>query len=80
MLRTGNSRLAGKLSGLAQGGGYTLAAMGPLGVGVMLQLGLGLGAITGVLMAICALAASFALLAGRNHRLEIDDAGHVVTR
>ncbi|MDT0499628.1 MULTISPECIES: MFS transporter [unclassified Halomonas] len=80
VLRTGNSRLAGKLSGLAQGGGYTLAAMGPLGVGVMLQLDLGLGSITGVLLAICALAATFALFAGRNRRLEIDNDGQVVTR
>ena len=80
VLRTGNSRLAGKLSGLAQGGGYTLAAMGPLGVGVMLQFGLGLTAITSVLVTICALAAGFALFAGRNRRLEIDDGGQVVTR
>ncbi|MGE4532282.1 MFS transporter [Halomonas sp.] len=80
VLRTGNSRLAGKLSGLAQGGGYTLAAMGPLGVGVMLQLGLGLPAITGVLVAICALSASFAMFAGRNRRLEGDADGRVVTR
>ncbi len=80
VLRTGNSRLAGKLSGLAQGGGYSLAAMGPLGVGVMLQFDLGLAAITSVLLAICALSAGFALFAGRNRRLEIDDSGQVVTR
>ncbi|MFP4137004.1 MAG: MFS transporter [Halomonas sp.] len=80
VLRSGNSRLAGKLSGLAQGGGYTLAAMGPLGVGVMLQFGLGLAAVSGVLVAICALAATFGVLAGRNRRLEVDDGGHVVTR
>ena len=72
--------LAGKLSGLAQGGGYTLAALGPLGVGVMLQLGLGLDAITAVLMTVCALAGFFALFAGRNRRLEVDNAGRVVTR
>ncbi|MFO8045249.1 MAG: MFS transporter [Halomonas sp.] len=80
VLRTGNSRLAGKLSGLAQGGGYTLAAMGPLGVGVMLQLDLGLATITAVLLAICASAATFALFAGRNRRLEIDTEGQLVTR
>lgn len=80
VLRSGNSRLAGKLSGLAQGGGYTLAALGPLGVGVMLQLGLGLDAITAVLMTVCALAGFFALFAGRNRRLEVDNAGRVVTR
>lgn len=80
VLRTGNSRLAGKLSGLVQGGGYTLAALGPLGVGVMLQLNLGLAVITGVLLAICASAAAFALFAGRNRRLEIDAQGQLVTR
>ncbi len=80
VLRTGNSRLAGKLSGLVQGGGYTLAAMGPLGVGVMLQLNLGLPTITAVLLAICASAAIFALFAGRNRRLEIDVEGRLVTR
>lgn len=80
VLRSGNSRLAGKLSGLAQGGGYTLAAMGPLGVGVMLQLDLGLGIITAVLIAICALSATFALFAGRNRRLETGDDGQVITR
>lgn len=80
VLRTGTSRLAGKLSGLAQGGGYTLAAMGPLGIGVMLQLDLGLAAITAVLLAVCAAAATFALFAGRNRRLEIDAEGQLITR
>ncbi|MFY0990203.1 MFS transporter [Halomonas sp. C05BenzN] len=80
VLRTGNSRLAGKLSGLAQGGGYTLAALGPLGVGVMLQLEVGLPVVTLVLLLVTATAASFAWLAGRNRRLEIDDAGRLVTR
>lgn len=80
VLRTGNSRLAGKLSGLAQGGGYTLAALGPLGVGVMLQFQLGLAAITGLLLMICAISACCALLAGRNRRLEVDDDGRLVTR
>lgn len=80
VLRSGNSRLAGKLSGLAQGGGYTLAALGPLGVGVMLQLDLGLATITIVLMSVCALAGLFALFAGRNRRLEIDAEGRLVTR
>lgn len=80
VLRSGTSRLAGKLSGLAQGGGYTLAALGPLGVGVMLQLDLGLTLITAFLLTICALAATCALFAGRNRRLEIDAAGRVTTR
>ncbi|PMR82526.1 MFS transporter [Halomonas urumqiensis] len=80
VLRTGNSRLAGKLSGLAQGGGYTIAAMGPLGIGVMLQFEVGLGMVTVALLLITLTAALFACLAGRNLRLEIDDAGQLVTR
>lgn len=80
VLRTGNSRLAGKLSGLAQGGGYTLAALGPLGVGVMLQLQVGLAAVTGMLLVVLAIAMAFALLAGRNRRLVVDDEGRLTTR
>jgi MFS transporter, CP family, cyanate transporter len=80
VLRTANSRLAGKLSGLAQGGGYTLAALGPLAVGVLLQLEVDLASVTGVLLLITALAAGFALLAGRNRRLDIDDNGRLITR
>ena len=80
VLRSGNSRLAGKLSGLVQGGGYTLAALGPLGIGVMLQFDVGLAGITLVLLGIVALSMGFALLAGRNRRLEIDESGRLVTR
>ncbi|WP_010628374.1 MULTISPECIES: MFS transporter [Halomonadaceae] len=80
VLRTANSRLAGKLSGLAQGGGYTLAAMGPLAVGVLLQLEVGMSTMTGVLLSIVAVAAGFALLAGRNRRLDVDAEGRLVTR
>ncbi|MGQ4877065.1 CynX/NimT family MFS transporter [Billgrantia sp. LNSP4103-1] len=80
VLRTANSRLAGKLSGLAQGGGYTLAAMGPLAVGVLLQFEVGLGTVTSVLLLIVAVAGAFALLAGRNRRLDIDENGSVFTR
>ncbi|MFC3285463.1 CynX/NimT family MFS transporter [Litchfieldella rifensis] len=80
VLRSGNPRLAGKLSGMAQGVGYSLAATGPLGVGLLLEYGAGLGTIAGLLMLICAIAASFALFAGRNRRLEFDDAGRLTTR
>ncbi len=80
VLRSGTSRLAGKLSGLTQGGGYTLAALGPLGIGVMLHFEAGLGRITLVLLLITAVATGFACLAGRNRRLEIDDTGRLVTR
>ncbi|MBA2777601.1 MFS transporter [Billgrantia kenyensis] len=80
VLRTANSRLAGKLSGLAQGGGYTLAAMGPLGVGVLLQLEVSMTTMTSVLLLIVAVAAGFALLAGRNLRLDVDASGRLTTR
>ncbi|WP_347813119.1 MFS transporter [Halomonas ventosae] len=80
VLRTATSRLAGQLSGLVQGGGYTLAAMGPLAIGVMLQFEVGLSLLTLVLLGIVATSMGFALLAGRNRRLEVDDAGRLVTR
>lgn len=80
VLRTANPRLAGKLSGLAQGGGYTLAAMGPLAVGVLLQFEVSISIVTAVLLLIVAVAAVFALLAGRNRRLDIDADGKVFTR
>nr|WP_189465867.1 MFS transporter [Halomonas qijiaojingensis] len=80
VLRTGDSRLAGKLSGMAQGLGYTLAATGPLGVGLLLQFGASLTTICTVLMLVCIVAATFALFAGRNRRLELDAQGRLVTR
>lgn len=80
VLRSADSRLAGRLSSLAQGGGYTLAALGPLCVGVMLGRDLGLTTVTGLLLAIVVLAAIAALLAGRDRRLETDDEGTLVTR
>ncbi|WP_231489595.1 CynX/NimT family MFS transporter [Billgrantia saliphila] len=79
VLRTANSRLAGKLSGLAQGGGYTLAATGPLAVGMLLQMEVGLTAITATLLLIVAVAAGFAMLAGRNRRLDVDVGGRLAT-
>ncbi|MBZ0331270.1 MFS transporter [Halomonas sp. ANAO-440] len=80
VLRSANARLAGKLSGLAQGGGYTLAAMGPLAVGVLLQFDVSLTIVTTALLLIVAVSAIFALLAGRNRRLDVDEAGQLVTR
>ncbi|HDZ48320.1 hypothetical protein LCGC14_0210820 [marine sediment metagenome] len=70
VLRTANSRLAGQLSGLVQGGGYTLAALGPFGVGVLLQAGANTGHIAWVLIVLITLCCGFALLAGRNQRLD----------
>lgn len=80
VLRTANSRLAGQLSGMVQGGGYTLAALGPLAVGVLLQFDVGLLSVTLMLLTVNAAAACFALLAGRNRRLDVDTAGHLCVR
>ncbi|MDN3526553.1 MFS transporter [Halomonas sabkhae] len=80
VLRTADSRLAGRLSGLAQGGGYSLAALGPLAVGLMREYDLSLMTINLVLLAIAALAAGFAVLAGRQRRLETDEQGRLFTR
>ncbi|TVP46757.1 MAG: MFS transporter [Halomonas sp.] len=77
VLRTATSRLAGQLSGLVQGGGYTLAAIGPFGVGLLLQAGAGTEHIAWLLIALIILCSGFALLAGRNYRLD-DQSGDLV--
>tara|TARA_B100000700_G_scaffold144292_1_gene160347 strand:- start:12982 stop:14202 length:1221 start_codon:yes stop_codon:yes gene_type:complete len=79
VLRSGDSRLAGKLSGMAQGIGYCLAALGPLGIGILLDRGASLDQVCMMLGAILTLAVVFALFAGRNRRLEFDGAGQLVT-
>ncbi len=76
VLRTANSRLAGQLSGLVQGGGYTLAALGPFGVGVMLQTGANTSQIAWLLIILITVCCGFALLAGRNQRLD-DQSGEL---
>ncbi|MGO2241843.1 MAG: MFS transporter [Halomonas sp.] len=77
VLRTANSRLAGQLSGLVQGGGYTLAALGPFGVGVLLQAGANTSTIAWLLIGLIGVCCAFALLAGRNHRLD-DQTGELL--
>lgn len=77
VLRTANSRLAGQLSGLVQGGGYTLAALGPFGVGVLLQAGASTSTIAWLLMGLIGVCCGFALLAGRNQRLD-DQSGELL--
>lgn len=79
VLRSGNSHIAGELSALVQGGGYTLAAMGPLAVGMMIDANIDIQGITWVLLTVLAFAASMGLLAGRQRRLEIDAKGNLVT-
>jgi CP family cyanate transporter-like MFS transporter len=80
VLRTANSRLAGQLSGLVQGGGYTLASFGPFLVGLQLQAGATVTTITWMLIAILALCSAFALFAGRNHRLDNENGQLIVQR
>lgn len=79
VLRSGDAKIAGELSAIVQGGGYTLAAMGPLIVGLMLDAKIGIHDITWLLLAILAFAVTMALQAGRLRRLEIDTHGTLVT-
>ncbi len=79
VLRSGNSQIAGELSALVQGGGYTLAAMGPLVVGLMIDAEISIQGITWVLLTVLAFAAAMGLLAGRQRRLETDEKGTLVT-
>lgn len=79
VLRSGNAKIAGELSALVQGGGYTLAAMGPLAVGLMIDADIGIQGITWLLLTVLAFAASMALLAGRQRRLEVDDKDMLIT-
>lgn len=79
VLRSQNTKIAGELSALAQGGGYTLAAMGPLVVGFMLDANISIEGIAKLLFAILAFAAVMALLAGRKYRIETNKKGELVT-
>lgn len=77
VLRTANSRLAGQLSGLVQGGGYTIAALGPFGVGLMLQAGATSSQIAWLLILLLLICCGLALLAGRNRQLD-DQSGKLL--
>ncbi|MGM0544490.1 MAG: MFS transporter [Pseudomonadota bacterium] len=77
VLRTANARLSGQLSGLVQGGGYTIAAMGPFGVGLLLQHEASGGQIAWLLITLLGICAGFALLAGRKRRLD-DSSGQLL--
>ncbi len=79
VLRSANSKIAGELSALVQGGGYTIAAMGPLAVGLMIDADISVTGITVLLLTILAFAAMMALLAGRQRCLEMDDSGALIT-
>ncbi|CAM4037775.1 MFS transporter [Vreelandella rituensis] len=79
VLRTANSRLSGQLSGLVQGGGYTLASLGPLSVGLLLQAGADIMHIAWLLIGLIGVCCGLAMLAGRNRQLDNED-GKLVTR
>ncbi|MBE0404764.1 Cyanate MFS transporter [Halomonas citrativorans] len=70
VLRTATSRLAGQLSGLVQGGGYTIAAIGPFSVGLLLQSGVHADQIAWLLILLVGVCCGFALLAGRTRQLD----------
>ncbi|ALM52742.1 CynX/NimT family MFS transporter [Halomonas huangheensis] len=79
VLRTSDARLAGRLSGLAQGGGYALASLGPLGVGIMLEMQVSTAAVAWLLMAIATVAALCAWFAGRARQLAFTESGGLTT-
>lgn len=78
VLRTANSRLAGQLSGLVQGGGYMIAALGPFGVGLLLQADVHADYIAWLLIFLVGICCGFALLAGRKRQLD-DQNGILLT-
>ncbi|WP_225972666.1 MFS transporter [Paracoccus jeotgali] len=79
VLRSGSPAIAGELSVLAQGGGYLMAALGPLLVGLLLHADASIARITYALFAILSVTATMALLAGRKLRLELDGDEGLVT-
>lgn len=79
VLRSANAKIAAELSALVQGGGYTLAAMGPLAVGLMIHADMDIHSITWLLLCVLAFAAGMALLAGRQRQLDIDHRGVLIT-
>jgi CP family cyanate transporter-like MFS transporter len=66
VLRSRDAHVAANLSGMAQGVGYTLAAMGPLLVGVVHDLTHGWSAVGIIFVVISLGATAFGLGAGRN--------------
>lgn len=79
VLRSGNAKIAAELSALVQGGGYTLAALGPLFVGLMIDANISIQGITWLLLTVLTFAAAMAVLAGRQRLLKTDDKGMLVT-
>ena len=79
VLRSGNTKIAAELSALVQGGGYTLAALGPLFVGLMIDANISIQGITWLLLTVLAFAAAMAVLAGQQRLLKMNGKGMLVT-
>lgn len=75
VLRSNEARLAGALSGMAQGTGYMLAALGPLAVGILLEFTNDLDVIASLFALILIAAAALGLKVGRRQRICLRDDG-----
>jgi CP family cyanate transporter-like MFS transporter len=81
VLRSATPEVANQLSGMAQGCGYCIAALGPFAVGLLLDAGVSLAGIAATLSAVTALAIGFGVLAGRPLKLLPDPvSGRMVTQ
>lgn len=69
MLRSGDAHTAARLSGMAQTGGYLLAAVGPLALGAVHQATDGWTVPLCLLLVVCAGLALLGLGAGRDRRI-----------
>ncbi|TXS93067.1 MFS transporter [Parahaliea maris] len=79
VLRSATPAIAGQLSGMAQGMGYCIAALGPFAVGLLLDWKVGLAGITVLVLAILAVAMASAILAGRRLQLRVDESSGEIT-
>ncbi len=75
VLRSNDALLAGALSGMAQGTGYMLAALGPLAVGILLEFTNDLDVIASLFALILIAAAALGLKVGRRQRICLRDDG-----
>lgn len=75
VLRTSDARLAGALSGMAQGTGYMLAALGPLAVGILLEITADLRVIASLFALILLSAAMLGFQVGRRRRIYLREDG-----
>jgi CP family cyanate transporter-like MFS transporter len=75
VLRSRDAHVAAHLSGMAQSVGYTLAAMGPLGVGVLHEWSGGWDAVSILFVSVCFAAVLFGIAAGRNRHVGAEMVG-----